>query len=152
MRSTPRVGFVAGLALAALIALGAAGCGGGDNNNSSSTSSTSNTTTTPASTTPAAGASGGQTLNLEADPNGALSFTKTSLAAKAGTVKIVMKNPSSLQHDVAITGNGVDKKGATVSNGGTSTVSADLKAGKYTFYCSVDSHRQAGMEGTLTVK
>ena len=149
MRSTPRVGFVAGLALAALIALGAAGCGGGDNNKSSSTS---NTTTTPASTTPAAGASGGQTLNLEADPNGALSFTKTSLAAKAGTVKIVMKNPSSLQHDVAITGNGVDKKGPTVSSGGTSTVSADLKPGKYTFYCSVDSHRQAGMEGTLTVK
>ena len=149
MRSTPRVGFVAGLALAALIALGAAGCGGGDNNKSSSTS---NTTTTPASTTPAAGASGGQTLNLEADPNGALSFTKTSLAAKAGTVKIVMKNPSSLQHDVAITGSGVDEKGATVTNGGTSTVSADLKPGKYTFYCSVDSHRQAGMEGTLTVK
>ena len=149
MRSTPRVGFVVGLALAALIALGAAGCGGGDNNKSSSTS---NTTTTPASTTPAAGASGGQTLNLEADPNGALSFTKTSLAAKAGTVKIVMKNPSSLQHDVAITGSGVDEKGATVTNGGTSTVSADLKPGKYTFYCSVDSHRQAGMEGTLTVK
>jgi uncharacterized cupredoxin-like copper-binding protein len=150
MRSITRVGFVACLALAALIALGAAGCGGGGNNNSSSTSNT--TTTTPASTTPAAGASGGKTLNLEADPNGALSFNKTSLAAKAGTVKIVMKNPSSLQHDVAITGNGVDEKGATVSNGGTSTVSADLKPGKYTFYCSVDSHRQAGMEGTLTVK
>ena len=149
MKSTTRVGFVAGLALAALIALGAAGCGGGGNNNSSSTS---NTTTTPASTTPAAGASGGKTLNLEADPNGALSFNKKSLAAKAGTVKIVMKNPSSLQHDVAITGNGVDEKGPTVSSGGTSTVSADLKPGKYTFYCSVDSHRQAGMEGTLTVK
>ena len=63
-----------------------------------------------------------------------------------------MKNPSALPHDVAIEGNGVDVKGKTVTQGGTSTVSATLKAGTYTFYCSVDSHRQAGMEGTLTVR
>jgi len=28
----------------------------------------------------------------------------------------------------------------------------DLKAGTYTFYCSVPGHRQAGMHGTLVVK
>jgi uncharacterized cupredoxin-like copper-binding protein len=39
-----------------------------------------------------------------------------------------------------------------VTNGGTSTVTADLKPGMYTFYCSVDAHRAAGMHGTLTVK
>jgi uncharacterized cupredoxin-like copper-binding protein len=39
-----------------------------------------------------------------------------------------------------------------VQGGKTSTVTADLKAGTYKFYCSVDGHRAAGMEGTLTVR
>jgi len=64
----------------------------------------------------------------------------------------VMQNPSALPHDVAIEGNGVDVTGKTVNQGGTSTATANLRAGTYTFYCSVDNHRQAGMEGTLTVK
>jgi uncharacterized cupredoxin-like copper-binding protein len=28
----------------------------------------------------------------------------------------------------------------------------DVKAGTYTFFCSVPGHEQAGMKGTLTVK
>jgi uncharacterized cupredoxin-like copper-binding protein len=36
---------------------------------------------------------------------------------------------------------------------GTSTATIpNLKAGTYKFYCSVPGHREAGMEGTLTVK
>jgi uncharacterized cupredoxin-like copper-binding protein len=130
-----------------------AGCGGGG---SSSSSSSSSTTSTPASTTQPsttkAPSGSAQTLQIAADPGGALRFDKTALSAKAGTVEIVMDNPSSLPHAVAVEGNGVDKDGQTVTNGGKSTVSADLKAGTYTFYCPVDGHRQAGMMGTLTVK
>ena len=40
---------------------------------------------------------------------------------------------------------------ATIS-GKKATASVTLKPGKYTFYCSVDSHRQAGMQGTLIVR
>ena len=81
-----------------------------------------------------------------------LKFDKTSLQAKAGKVSIAMKNPAPIAHDVSIEGKGVDQKGKIVKSGGTSTVTADLKPGTYTFYCSVDAHRQAGMQGTLTVK
>jgi uncharacterized cupredoxin-like copper-binding protein len=66
-----------------------------------------------------------------------------------------MVNPSgnSLPHAIAIEGNGVDQKGQTVQPGGSpSTVSLDLKPGKYTFYCPVDGHRAAGMQGTLLVR
>ena len=116
-------------------ALAIGGCGGGAKKAAS----------------PSPSAAGGATLSLQADAS-QLKFDKTALSAKAGTVTIVMKNPSQLQHDVAIDGNGVNAVGKVVGNGGTSTAAASLKAGTYTFFCSVDGHRQAGMEGTLTVK
>jgi plastocyanin len=99
---------------------------------------------------PAPPAAAGNKLALSADPS-ALKFDKTSLAAKAGTVTIDMKNPAPIQHDVSIEGQGVDKQGKKVTKDGTSTVTADLKPGTYTLYCSVDAHRQAGMKGTLRV-
>jgi uncharacterized cupredoxin-like copper-binding protein len=39
-----------------------------------------------------------------------------------------------------------------VTKGGVSSVTADLKPGKYTFYCPVDDHESEGMKGVLTVK
>lgn len=91
-------------------------------------------------------------LALAADPSGALAFDVEELTADAGTVTITMKNPSPVPHNIAVKGNGVDDKGLVVLTGGTSTVSADLKPGTYTFYCSVPGHEAAGMTGTLVVK
>jgi uncharacterized cupredoxin-like copper-binding protein len=98
-----------------------------------------------------AGSAGGEKLKIAADPGGALKFDKSSLTAKAGKVTIVMDNPSDLPHAVEIEGNGVEVAGDTVMKGGVSEASADLKAGKYEFYCPVGNHKDAGMEGTLTV-
>jgi plastocyanin len=102
---------------------------------------------TPAPPPPA----GGSELRLAADPSGQLTFDKTRLEAKAGPVTIAMRNASEIPHDVSIEGGGVDEEGKVVTGGATSTVTANLKPGSYTFYCSVDAHRQAGMVGTLKV-
>jgi uncharacterized cupredoxin-like copper-binding protein len=98
--------------------------------------------------------SAAKTLRVKAAPNGDLRFTKTKLAAPAGKVTIKMTNPkgSLADHGIAIEGNGVDKEGKIVSPGSKSSVSAQLKAGTYTFYCPAGAHRAAGMKGKLTVK
>jgi uncharacterized cupredoxin-like copper-binding protein len=72
--------------------------------------------------------------------------------AKAGSVTFVMPNKSSIGHNIALKGPGVNAAGKIVSQGGTSTFTVNLKPGKYTFYCQVPGHEQAGMKGTLTVK
>ena len=100
-----------------------------------------------------AGQATSQTLTLSADPSGALKFSTTALSAKAGNVKIVMHNPAPVPHNISIQGpGGISKQGPTVSKNGDSQVQAILKPGSYTFYCAVPGHRQAGMQGTLTVK
>jgi plastocyanin len=78
-------------------------------------------------------------------------FDKTVLRARAGKVTITMWNTSSLAHNVALRGRGVDVKGKLVGKGGTSTVTATLVPGRYEFYCSVLGHAEAGMKGTLVV-
>jgi plastocyanin len=117
---------------------------------------TTTATTKPKATTgtpPPASSPAAQTssLKLAADPGGQLSFDTKQLSAKAGTVKITFTNAAPLEHNVTIA------QGATVLGStptfasGSKALSLKLKPGKYTFYCSVPGHRQAGMEGTLTV-
>jgi uncharacterized cupredoxin-like copper-binding protein len=140
------------VALLAVVALVAAGCGGDDDNSSSSdNSTTTSSTTSSSSTTQSAAAGGASTVKLTADPGGALKFNTKTLSAKAGKVTVVMDNPSSTPHAVEVEGNGVEKETKTLTQG-TAKVTVDLKPGKYEFYCPVDGHKQAGMEGTLTVQ
>ena len=92
-----------------------------------------------------------ETLQLAADP-GAIAYDTTTLTAKAGEVTIDFDNPAPIEHDVAIEKDGEEiAKSETITEGNTS-VSAELEAGAYTFFCSVPGHREAGMEGTLTVE
>jgi plastocyanin len=100
---------------------------------------------------PAGGGGGGTTLQLEASET-ELAFDTTKLSAEAGKVTIDFKNPSALEHNVVIEQNGKELAGFEPITQGEESESAELKPGTYTFYCSVPGHREAGMEGTLTVK
>lgn len=123
--------------LAALaLAIAPAGCGDDDESGGGSSSSSSG---------------GGQAIALASPEDGSLKFDKTELTAKAGQVTIDYDNPSDTPHAVEIEGAGVEAKSETVT-GGKASVSADLKAGTYEFYCPVGNHKDGGMEGTLTIE
>ena len=146
-------------------ALAFAGCGGDDEK--SGTGETGATAPTPSQSAESEAApppsdttaeeptapGGAQELKLSAEANGTLKFDKEALEAKAGKVTLVMANPSAVPHAVEIEGNGVEAKGDTVTEGGTSTAGpVDVKAGTYEYDCPVAGHREGGMTGELTVK
>jgi uncharacterized cupredoxin-like copper-binding protein len=93
-------------------------------------------------------------LTIGADPTGQLKFTKASLSAKAGKVTIMFTNGSPVAHNLTIQqGSSGPVVGATPTfQGGEKTLTLNLKARTYTFFCSVPGHRAAGMQGTLTVQ
>src|SRR6266540_2186985 len=83
---------------------------------------------------------------------GVVAYFTDQLEAKSGNVTIDFDNPSPLTHDVCLEGSSGEIGCSDMIAQGAASLSEDLKPGKYTFYCSVDGHRAAGMEGTLTVK
>jgi plastocyanin len=90
------------------------------------------------------------TLALAADPGGQLRFDKQTLKAPAGKVTISFTNSSPSAHNVTVA-QGSKVLGATPVKTGAATLSVNLQPGTYTFYCAVPGHRQAGMQGTLTI-
>lgn len=93
-------------------------------------------------------------LEIDANPDGQLAYEVSSATAAAGALEIDSKNASATPHDIALEGpdGRVIARGGTVSNGGVSTVSVTLRPGRYTFYCTLPGHREAGMQGTLIVR
>lgn len=82
----------------------------------------------------------------------ALAFNKKTLTAPSGRVQLILNNRAPIQHNVAIRGNGLAaKKGPVVGQNKQSKVTATVRAGRYTYFCSVPGHEAAGMKGTLTV-
>jgi len=139
---------LAALLVLALAAFALVACGDDD----------SGTTTTEADNGAAVAgdekaAGGGSTVEFEADPGGELAYTTDSASVEAGEVTIDFKNPQGLTHDVAIEDASGETVGKTELIGeGETSETVNLKPGKYTFYCTVPGHREAGMEGTLTVE
>ena len=93
----------------------------------------------------------GGTLKLAADPT-QIAYDTTSLASKPGKVTIDFDNPSQVSHDVAIAKGTQEIAKSDLIAASSTSVTADLAPGKYVFFCTVPGHREAGMQGTLTVK
>jgi plastocyanin len=95
----------------------------------------------------------GAALEIEANPEGNLEFTSDTASSKAGKVTVDFTNESPVPHDVAIESEGGETVGQTeVIQEGSDSTTVNLKPGTYHYFCTIPGHRQAGMEGTLTVK
>jgi plastocyanin len=89
---------------------------------------------------------------LEIPATGATNYEFADATAPAGALTIRSPNESPAEHNIALEGGGVNEEGPVVGQGDVSEIEADVQAGEYTFFCSVPGHREAGMEGTLTVE
>lgn len=151
---------ISSFALVATVAA-LAGCGSSSSSSSSSSAAQAPTTSSATAAAPATsstasttGASAGaSSVSLEANKEGQLEYNTKSLTAKAGKVTVNFTNAAPLAHNVTIESSSGSSVGATPTfSGGSKQLTVTLKPGTYKFFCSVPGHRQAGMEGTLTVK
>jgi len=94
-----------------------------------------------------------ETLDVSSPEDGGLVFQPDGLEAKPGNLTIDYDNPSPVPHSIAVaTANGNVLGETQPAAGGTQTLEIpNLAPGKYIFYCTVPGHKEAGMEGNLTV-
>jgi plastocyanin len=143
----------------AIAALGLVACGGSDDSSSDTGAETTAESTESGGETSGGGeaeggsAGSGSVIDFETPEGSALAYTTTEASAEAGADTINFTNVQATPHDVAIE----DEAGKTIAqteviSEDSSSAKANLKPGTYTFYCTIPGHREAGMEGTLTVK
>lgn len=126
------IGKTAAVVLAGIVGLGATGCGGDDS-----------TGAAPAS------APSGDSADLTVVAQD-IAFPQDSYQAEAGTVDVAYRNEGNIKHTLLV--EGVDGFELEVrSEGDVDTGTVELEPGRYTLYCDIPGHRQAGMEATLEV-
>jgi uncharacterized cupredoxin-like copper-binding protein len=131
------------------VGLAACGGGGGDDNNGTTAAATPPATTSGGG----GGGGGGATIDFSTPSGSELAYNQKSASTTAGTDTISFDNVQAQEHDVKIEdSSGAEVGGTDLVASGTATATVDLQPGSYTFFCSVPGHREAGMEGTLTVK
>jgi len=106
--------------------------------------------TTPVSTSTSTDATTGTVKEFTVEGGNFFFKPNTLTVNKGDTVKITFKNSGGV-HDFVLDEFSVHTK--QISGGAEEVVTfvAD-KAGTFEYYCSVGTHRQMGMKGTLTVK
>ena len=143
MLSTRRFAML--FAIGAAVAVPVVGCGGSSDDNSTSNAATQ------ASTSGGGTAGAGGSVDLTATD---FKFDPSEPTVKSGNVTFNLKNDGQVTHSLEIEDvNGEDKElEGDVSPGSSGTLKANLAPGTYEFYCPVDSHKEMGMTGEITVK
>lgn len=91
----------------------------------------------------------GGTVEVRAQSD--ISFDATSWTVPEGEVEFVYENEADIVHTLTIDGLEEDLSLRVETPGAVDTGSVALSPGTYTLYCDIRGHREAGMEGTLTV-
>jgi plastocyanin len=94
-----------------------------------------------------------ENLDVSSPADGGLVFQPNGLTAQPGNITITYDNPSPVPHSIAVAAANGNVLGEVppFTAGNESVDLTNVAAGKYVFYCTVPGHREAGMEGDLTV-
>jgi plastocyanin len=94
-----------------------------------------------------------ENLDVSSPADGGLVFQPNGLTAKPGNIMITYDNPSQVPHSIALaTANGNVLGEVQPFTAGTESVNlTNVTPGEYVFYCTVPGHREAGMQGNLTI-
>lgn len=97
---------------------------------------------------------GAPTIEVVA-PGPEAKWEKDELTVKAGVVNIAFTSEGATNHNLNLVGPGAPYPLLWGTDAGAPakelTHAVTVQKGTYTFYCSVQGHRQAGMEGKLVV-
>lgn len=131
---------------AAAALLAACGSGGGGSSGYGSGGGATKAGSSPSAAAPAAGTS------VSANET-EFTITLGSTTLHPGAYTFQVHNKGTMSHNLTIEGPGVsDQASPTMPPGDSGQVSVNLKAGTYQFFCSVDAHRDQGMQVTVQVK
>ena len=118
-----------------------AGCGSGSGNPAA--------TAVPSTSAGTAAATPGKAMTVTESE---FTIALPSKTLPAGTYTFKVTNKGKFAHNLTVDGAGVqDKATPTLAPGSTGDVTVTLQKGSYDFYCSVDNHKEMGMDVTVQV-
>lgn len=80
-----------------------------------------------------------------------IAWESAQLAVAAGSVEVTVTCGDNAPHGIGIDSVQDGSPLAACDPGGGTSATVELEPGEYTFFCTVPGHRDAGMEGTLSV-
>jgi plastocyanin len=141
-------GKSAGWLVTAAAAAVIAGCGGGGGSDSPSGTAASSAASSASSPTASASASGTAVTVTEKE----FSIMLSTNTFTAGTYTFTIQNQGSFPHNLNVKGAGITGEASpNVQPGGTGQLTVTLQEGSYELWCSVDGHKDRGMDITIQV-